>query len=137
LATGVITRRIMITGATKADSRTKSVDLTMWSPLLIIRRNLANPGDSKTLRIYPAHGTRIHLTRQASARTSRIILRRMTRPRARVRKTITTRVRRIKETRGGCNTPVLSLHFALAFHEHKHHPFIHEHEHVNCILNVA
>jgi hypothetical protein len=61
----------------------------------------------------------------------------MTRPRARVRKTITTRIRRIKEIRGGCNTPVLSLHFALTFHEHKHHPFIHENEHVNSILNVA
>ena len=30
----------------------------------------------------------------------------------------------------GCNTLVLSMHFALAFHEHKHHPSIHEHEHV-------
>ena len=28
------------------------------------------------------------------------------------------------------NTLVLSMHFALAFHEHKHHPSIHEHEHV-------
>jgi len=32
----------------------------------------------------------------------------------------------------GClyNTLVLSMHLALAFHEHKHHPSIHEHEHV-------
>ena len=28
-----------------------------------------------------------------------------------------------------CNTLVLSMHWALAFHEHKHHPSIHEHEH--------
>jgi hypothetical protein len=30
--------------------------------------------------------------------------------------------------REACNTPVLSLHFPLALHEH---------EHVNCILNVT
>ena len=30
----------------------------------------------------------------------------------------------------GCNTLVLSMHLALAFHEHKHHPSIHEHEHM-------
>ena len=29
----------------------------------------------------------------------------------------------------GCNTLVLSMHWALVFHEHKHHPSIHEHEH--------
>ena len=31
---------------------------------------------------------------------------------------------------GCCNTLVLSMHLALAFYEHKHHPSIHEHEHV-------
>jgi hypothetical protein len=41
-------------------------------------------------------------------------------------------------TRGiACNTPVLSLHFALALYEHENHSFIHDHEHVNGILNVA
>ena len=30
----------------------------------------------------------------------------------------------------GCNTLVLSIHWALAFYEHKHHPSIHEHEHM-------
>ena len=29
-----------------------------------------------------------------------------------------------------CNTLVLSMHLALAFHEHRHHPSIHEHEHM-------
>ena len=29
---------------------------------------------------------------------------------------------------GYCNTLVLSMHLALAIHEHKHHPSIHEHE---------
>jgi hypothetical protein len=105
---GVIIGRIMITGATKVGGRTESADPSMWSPLLTSRRNLANLGDSKTWRIYPTHGTRILLTRQASARTSRIILKRTTRPRARVRKTITTRIRRIKETRGFRNPRVLS-----------------------------
>ena len=28
---------------------------------------------------------------------------------------------------------VLSLHIPLALYEHKHHSFIHEYEHVNCI----
>ena len=31
---------------------------------------------------------------------------------------------------------VLSLHVALALHEHKHHSFIHEHEHVVMHLLV-
>ena len=30
----------------------------------------------------------------------------------------------------GCNTLVLSMHLALAFYEHKHHPSIHDHDHV-------
>ena len=29
----------------------------------------------------------------------------------------------------GCNTLMLSMHWTLTFHEHKHHPSIHEHEH--------
>ena len=29
-----------------------------------------------------------------------------------------------------CNTLVLSMHFAFAFHENKHHPSIHEIEHM-------
>ena len=34
----------------------------------------------------------------------------------------------------GCNTLVLSMHLTLAFHEHKHHPSIHEHEHIKFHL---
>ena len=33
-----------------------------------------------------------------------------------------------------CNTLVLSMHLALAFHEHKHHQSIHEHEHMEFHL---
>ena len=33
-----------------------------------------------------------------------------------------------------CNTLVLSMHLALAFYEHKHHPSIHEHEHMKFHL---
>ena len=33
-----------------------------------------------------------------------------------------------------CNTLVLSMHLTLAFHEHKHHPSIHEHEHMEFHL---
>ena len=36
--------------------------------------------------------------------------------------------------RRGCNTLVLNMHLALAFHEHKHHPSIHEHEHIEFHL---
>jgi hypothetical protein len=45
---GMITERIMTTGATKVGSRTGSIDLTIWSLLLISQRNLANLGISKT-----------------------------------------------------------------------------------------
>ena len=38
--------------------------------------------------------------------------------------------RRPPDAEDACNTTVLSLHFSLALHEHKHHPFIHEHEHM-------
>ena len=34
----------------------------------------------------------------------------------------------------GYNTLVLSMHLELAFHEHKHHPSIHEHEHMKFHL---
>jgi hypothetical protein len=73
------------------------------------QRNLANLGDWKTWRIYPVHGIQIHRTRQASAGTSRIILRRTTQPRARVRKMIITRTKRTKEIRGFKNLRALSM----------------------------
>ena len=35
---------------------------------------------------------------------------------------------------GYCNTLVLSIQLAIAFHEYKHHPSIHEHEHMKFHL---
>ena len=35
----------------------------------------------------------------------------------------------------GWNTLVLSMHWALAFHEHGHHLSIHEHKHMKCYLS--
>jgi hypothetical protein len=105
----MITGKIMTTVETKVGSRTGSVDPTMWSPLLTSQRNLANLGGLKTWRIYPVDGIQIHHIWQANAGTSRIILGRVTQPRARVRKTTITRTRRTKETWGFKNLRVLSM----------------------------